>query len=163
MFTSILFKGALVFVSRDFIHQQDHYPLFSGLDAAKYAEIYDSTLPTPELVDAIYKSATCKIYTSPQNPQSKRATTQHDITIRQQKSQCSDITLIDGHKKTIVRSNVSNKMGLYGWFNRDGKPIQPYTTIHSISYKDYSHGIRLVYKWAISNGTIVSVEQVLGS
>lgn len=163
MFTSVLFKGALVFVSQDFIHVGSTYPAFSAKDATVYMQRYDAVLPTPQLVDAIYIASTCKIYTPPSNPRSSTSAPLHDRIIRKQKAACSDLSLIDGHKKTIVQSHLKHKMALYGWFNKNGTAIQPYNTSHSLDYKDYSQGIRLVYKWAIHDGRIVPVEQVLFS
>lgn len=161
MFTSILFKGALVFISYDFIHVGDSYPAFSAADAETYARQHNAVLPTTELVDAIYQASTCKIYTSPRDPKSHRSVAAHDRVIQKQKALCANTRIVDGHKKTIVQSHLKNKAALYGWFNRGGTVVQPYNTSHSLNYKDYSQGIRLVYKWAIRDGQIIPIEEVL--
>ena len=56
--------------------------------------------------------------------------------------------LIAGHKKDVVVTNrlVSrpDRVAIYGWHRRDGRPIQPLSLVHEASYADYSHGIRFV-------------------
>jgi hypothetical protein len=52
-------------------------------------------------------------------------------------------------------------VAIYGWHRRDGKPIQPLSTVHEASYADYSHGIRLVSTTVQINGTPRSIYDVL--
>jgi hypothetical protein len=163
MFAGILFKGALIFISRDFLHQEGKYVAASGVDALEYAAAYNSVLPTPELVDAVYAQATCKIKTPPLNPTLSNAAEIHNSVVTQQKRLCRNLLILDGHKKTIVQSHRPSRTAIYGWFGVDGKAVQPYSTIHSKDYRDYSQGIRLVYRWAIKEGRIVSVEDILNN
>jgi hypothetical protein len=52
-------------------------------------------------------------------------------------------------------------VAIYGWHQRDGKPIQPLTTVHIHWYVDYSHGIRLVDEWCTVDGQPMRVHDVL--
>lgn len=56
----------------------------------------------------------------------------------------TDGLLIAGHKKDIVRGRQAGRVAIYGWHYRSGQPIQPLSNVHGASYKDYSHGVRLV-------------------
>ena len=55
-----------------------------------------------------------------------------------------------GTKKDIVISNKiidptrPGYVVIYGWHQLNGAAIQPLTNIHSGSYVDYSHGVRLM-------------------
>lgn len=73
--------------------------------------------------------------------------------------------LISGHKKDVVVTNrLSQKEGriaIYGWHRHVGDPIQPLSTVHGAGYADYSHGIRLISEWAMVEGQIRSVYDIL--
>ena len=45
---------------------------------------------------------------------------------------------------------------------RNGKPIQPLSTVHGAGYADYSPGIRLVSRTAYLDGREVDLERLMG-
>jgi hypothetical protein len=129
-------------------------------------------LPTPKMVDHIWRSdASVKLDPIPWGPpydssmmSSERFIMHSRMIDDQLKKKGVDPAgkLIVGHKKDVVVHNILDlnnfnrkKVAIYGWHQSNGKPIQdlyynnetrtknPYTG-HVNSYKDYSHGIRLV-------------------
>jgi hypothetical protein len=74
-------------------------------------------------------------------------------------------SLVAGHKKDVVITNRLDRMpgrvAIYGWHRPGGRPIQPLSLVHHVSYADYSHGIRFVLKTMIVDGARKSVEAVL--
>lgn len=54
-----------------------------------------------------------------------------------------DFALLVGAYKDVVRG-PDGRVGLYGWHQLNGKPIQPYFTGHGMDWKDYSQGLRLI-------------------
>lgn len=54
------------------------------------------------------------------------------------------IGLFAGHKKDIVQRTRAGKVTIYGGFRANGTLVQPLSSVHSESYYDYSHAVRLV-------------------
>jgi hypothetical protein len=121
-------------------------------EAADLAEKQGCELPDPQLSDAIWQAADLKIkpllrsfrfwtqaeMSSPEILESQKQKIEKAIGTRTYK-------LVAGEFKDVVRL-PNGKLGLYGWHNERGKPIQPLFTGHSNSWKDYSQGARLVCK-----------------
>jgi len=120
--------------------------------AQKIADAYDCFLPTPLMVDAIYKASAVKLAPVPMYAFRDSAITmwQHHLIIEGQRKNKKG--LISGIKKDVVLSNKvvehakPNRVAIYGWHTLDGKPIQPVYAGHVNWYVDYSHGIRLIAK-----------------
>ncbi len=118
--------------------------------AQKIADAYACFLPTPLMVDAIYKASTVKLAPVPMYAYRDSTITmwQHHLIIEGQRKNKKG--LISGIKKDLVLSNKvlehakPNRVAIYGWHTLDGKPIQPVYAGHVNWYVDYSHGIRLV-------------------
>ncbi len=159
-FVTLAFKGAILLVSSDFVHQGHDYVHANQVVAEQLALENEAILPTPELVDEIYKQSTCKVTSPALDPANPKSFKRHDEAIRKAKSLCKDMKLVDGHKKTIVQSNRKGRMAIYGWFP-NGKRIQPYSTVHDSDYTDYSQGVRLVAKWAYKDGKKVLASSIL--
>ncbi len=74
---------------------------------------------------------------------------------------------MSGHKKDVVLTtrlrNHSDRIAIYGWQRRNGKPIQPLSTVHEDRYADYSHGIRLVCETVWIDGEPRSLYETLKS
>jgi hypothetical protein len=74
-------------------------------------------------------------------------------------------SLLSGDKKDVVMSNRSalslGRIAIYGWHRGPGQPIQPLSTVHGANYADYSHGIRLISEWALVNGKLQSIRELL--
>lgn len=134
-----------------------------GLDAAlSIAQHFDCILPTSKMVDEIYAQSTLKI-DAYYLPPGKHMVSNEYYKIHHQWIQGHFIddlyqsSLIAGHKKDVVISkrllSQENRLAIYGWQRlRDASPIQPLSTWHSRNYADYSHGVRLVSRFAWLNG-----------
>jgi hypothetical protein len=130
----------------------------SPVTAQRLADLFGLVLPTTKLVDAIYRAATVKLAPSPMTPGPQMMSNdyyrRHQETI--ERARDGRVGLIAGHKKDVV---VTNRLGarpgrvaIYGWHQRDGRPIQPLSLVHEASYADYSHGIRFVQPTMVVNG-----------
>jgi hypothetical protein len=122
-----------------------YLPLKRG-HALVLAELTGMRLPTVCEVDDIWEAATVKLSPIPLLPTT-------DMTSFAYFKKHSDYielpdfrygALIAGHKKDVVTSMMPGKLAIYGWHRKDGTVIQPFSTIHSADYVDYSHGVRLV-------------------
>jgi len=136
--------------------------------AQKIADAYDCFLPTPLMVDAIYKASTVKLTPVPMYAYRDSTITmwQHHLIIEGQRKNKKG--LISGIKKDLVLSNKvaenarPNRVAIYGWHTLDGKPIQPVYAGHVNWYVDYSHGIRLIAKKVKVNGKRVDYSILFG-
>lgn len=115
-------------------------------------------LPTPALVDAIWRAADLKIDAS-------KMTRSHDGTLAQMdswevhenqalriaaavgdRSLGVDFKVLAGtHKDVVVQDG---RIGLYGWHRANGTVIQPFFAGHALAWRDYSQGLRLVRRKA---------------
>ncbi|HMR92261.1 MAG TPA: hypothetical protein PKC69_08095 [Chitinophagaceae bacterium] len=135
--------------------------------AQKIADSLHCFLPTPKMVDDIYKSAGVKLTPVPMYAYRDSTPTmwQHHLIIEGQRRQRKG--LIAGIKKDVVLSEKvtqhsrPNRVAIYGWHKPDGVPIQPVYAGHVNWYVDYSHGIRLVYEYIKVNGKNMHYTEVL--
>ncbi len=127
----------------------------SPATAQLIARQFNCTLPTDKMVDAIAAQARrngVSLQPTPKPDQSRFMQTQyfidHEMQIREQMKGVSGNPLVAGDKKDIVLpygSDGTKHVVIYGWHQKDGSPIQPYSgPHHEWSYMDYSHGVRLV-------------------
>ena len=127
-------------------------------DAETMAKHYDCELPSPALVDAIWKAADCKLDASKfvRSHDGTTKTMASAAVLRDQREKCEKAlglwvldhgpyTLTAGYFKDVVQTS-SGKLALYGWQRMDGKNIQPLFAGHLASWIDYSQGCRLVKK-----------------
>ena len=120
--------------------------------AQRIADSLHCFLPTRKMVDDIYTAAVVKLEPVPMYAFRDSTPTmwQHHLIIEGQRKGRKG--LIAGIKKDVVisgqitRSNKPDRVAIYGWHKRDGKPIQPLYTGHVYWWVDYSQGIRLVYR-----------------
>ena len=168
---------ATCFVAPDYLavgSDTDYFltPLTPGT-AQRIADSLQCSLPTRKLVDAIFRNATVKLPPSP-IPLSATMTTvpiflTHNQTVvaqrREQLAQHPFGELVAGHKKDVVLfaqlGSRPGKVGIYGWHQPDGHPIQPLYTGHADTWADYSHGIRLVQLSVTVNGHASSLPEAL--
>ncbi len=154
--------------NRDFVR----VPL--GLPAAmRIAERFDMVLPTTRMVDEIYRQAQVHLNPRPMDPTSAMVTTgyflRHNATVQGQLQQAGARLgqLVSGHKKDLVLTNRlqsrPGQVAIYGWHQRNGRAIQPLSTVHGAQYADYSHGIRLVSRRAFVNGREVDLRDLLSN
>jgi hypothetical protein len=122
--------------------------------AQTFCDAFGFVLPTPKMVDDIWREAISKIIPQPltQSREDSHTFLTHNRMIEDQVSGQYLGELRAGDKKDVVISNRLNekpkRVAIYGWHFPSGEPIQPLTTVHVDWYVDYSHGIRPV------NGTI---------
>lgn len=128
-------------------------PLSPGA-AQEIADASGMVLPTPKVVDAIWKAAKLRLKPQPISPSAAMITVpvfmEHHGLIEAQ-LQALDWRagqLIAGHKKDVVLcqglSKAVGKVAIYGWHRADGRPIQPLYLGHTHRHVDYSHGVRLL-------------------
>jgi len=146
------------------IYNGDTYlvnPLYIGpvgiQEAKTIADGYGCELPSPGLVDAIFKQADCRLNAlefvrqhngTPATMSSLKVLQEQQEHIRNSLGQWilanGPFQLSAGYGKDVVISNGT--LGIYGWHRLNGKPIQPFYGKHSTSWKDYSQLLRLVKK-----------------
>lgn len=144
------------------------------ITAQRIADLYGATMPTRKLVDNIYSKSTVKLEPVTYAPVGNNNELvpkfiEHNNAIENQRiaagGQLGDLT--GGTKKDVVISNLivdpnrPNHVVIYGWHKLDGTPIQPLTNIHINSYVDYSHGIRYLNNYAMLDGKLVKLTDLL--
>lgn len=142
-----------------------------GRTAQRICDLTDSLLPTPRLVDLVWRAADVRLAPQPWGPPYDASMlgvdrfAQHNQRI--EKVRGGRAGLVAGHKKDVVISNrlVSQpkQVAIYGWHTPQGVPIQPLSLIHEATYADYSHGIRLISKTAYLDGAPVALAALLGA
>lgn len=126
-------------------------------EAADLAKLYGCELPTPGLVDAIFKASDAKFnaldFVISHNGTIKEMASPEVLQAQVNKIEKAlgdyvlnhgPFNLSAGYAKDVVM--VNGKLGLYGFHRPNGKVIQPLYTKHSTSWKDYSQFCRLVKK-----------------
>ena len=139
------------------------------ITAQRIADHYGFVLPTKKMVDQIYKQAELKLSPQPFRPGPHMVSTKqyikHNNLIEKQLDSSSHGLILAGHKKDVVLSNrllrKPRRVAIYGWHRKNGRAIQPLSTIHGNHYADYSHGIRLVAGTMTVNGREIPVAEVL--
>lgn len=170
-YIAVQFKGMTICVSPDYYTAEDGIRTPLGYsDALALADRLDQWLPTTEMVDAIYKQAAVKLAPIPMPPTAEMTSRAYYITHNQLiNNQLADsgysskkalsTMLVAGHKKDVIAiDRNSTNVGIYGWHLTDSTVIQPFSTVHKRDYFDYSHGIRLIKKNALSSsGEVVEL------
>jgi hypothetical protein len=139
--------------------------------AATIAERFGFVLPTRKMVDAIYLQSRFHLVPQPLPAGPQMRSTEyyrnHNELIKDQVHAIGARLgeLISGDKKDVVVTNrLTTHLGriaIYGWHRGAGEPIQPLSTVHGANYADYSHGIRLISEWALVDGKLESVRDLL--
>ena len=139
--------------------------------AVAVAERFGFVLPTRKMVDAIYLQSRHRLAPQPLPAGEQMRSTQyywtHNELIDDQEqalgARLGD--LVSGDKKDVVITNrLTEHLGriaIYGWHRGAGQPIQPLSTVHGANYADYSHGIRLVSRWALIDGELRLIRDLL--
>lgn len=168
---------ATIFVTPDYLaigSDSDFLRIPMNLHTAvTIAEHFGFVLPTRKMVDAIYLQS--RYHLTPQplpaGPQ-MRSTEYYSTHNHLIEDQVHGVgvplgALVSGDKKDVVMSNrLATNLGriaIYGWHRGPGQPIQPLSTVHGANYADYSHGIRLISEWALVNGRLQSIRELLGN
>lgn len=136
-------------------------PLTPGT-AQRIADLTGTSLPTPAMVDAIWRSAQVRLGPDSIAPGPAMTTVpvfeRHEWMVDSRRAVHDDPpgSLVAGHHKDVVLSarldSLPDRVAIYGWHRPDGRPIQPLYTGHTTDWVDYSHGIRLVWRTVTIDG-----------
>lgn len=136
----------------------------SGATAQKLADAWGMQLPTTKMSKQIWQAADTKIMPTPLSAgghingkyYSGKEVVQHKIgdsdssiaynQMIDKELEGKTPTLVAGHMKDIVQPADPNKLGLYGWYDKSGKPTQySHHTPHDIKYHtEYGAGARFI-------------------
>lgn len=148
----------------DFEYKGDKYkvsptyiaPIGIG-EAVDMAKENNLVLPTPDMVKAIWEAADLKVEPHPmqhdgteRTMNSRELADEHRAFIQSQ-IEGKKFSLLGGTHKDVVFIDTAfgkpvNKPGIYGWQHTNGVPIQQEMWGHSLTWKDYSQGLRLIKK-----------------
>lgn len=119
-------------------------------EALSKAQAEGLDLPSPAIVDAVWQCADLKIAPHPRSfvhwtaaEMSDPAVYADQLAHIESEIAGREFTLLAGAFKDVVRGSDGH-IGLYGWHQLNGHPLQPYFTGHAMDWKDYSQGLRLV-------------------
>jgi hypothetical protein len=139
--------------------------------AQRIASLTGCVLPTPKLVDEIYRQAKNKLppkwIEGGPNLENRWDYASHNKDVEAQRRSGGRPLgeLLAGVKKDIVICNKLVKrprsVAIYGWHIREGRVIQKLSLVHSRLYADYSHGVRLVSASMTVDGREARVVDVL--
>lgn len=142
--------------------------------AQKVANLTKCSLPTKQITDLIYASASIKLNPQPIAPTSAMSTVPifvaHNDSIKKQLKpfiiKHKEGALTAGHKKDIIISNkiygeTSPRVVIYGWHKSNYKAIQPVYNKHSNTWVDYSHGVRLIQNYVYLNTKKTTLKKIL--
>lgn len=142
--------------------------------AQRIADLLGASLPTPRMVDAVWKSARVRLAPQRIQPQDSVESTRtvehivrHNSVIQGQRTlrRVAPDDFVAGHKKDIVLSVTLSanpgKVAVYGWHRPDGTPNQTLSTVATDSLVYYSHGVRLVHNRILVDGVSRDLTTVL--
>lgn len=173
-------RRALVWVMPDYLavgSDADYVRVPLSLDlASRLAVELGMSLPTPRLVDSIYRAAHLRLPPRPmpvkEGMTSLAYAAQHNEIVEQQLRPLLGASsrvglLLAGHKKDVVMSKEllsrRGRVAIFGWHGgKGGRPIQRLSTVHARWYSDYSHGIRLVSNIMELEGRPLALSAALG-
>lgn len=145
LFTGIDFDNSRICVMRDYYSEDGVRTPLTVNQAREIAELNGWSLPTAEIVDAVWQAADCRLDPITMPPTAAMTSPEyalrHNSLIEEQlfHSEYEDCNIIAGHKKDVLEDG-----SIYGWHRSNGEPIQPVSWIHGDNYADYSHGIRFI-------------------
>ncbi len=139
--------------------------------AQRIANRVGASLPTPRIVDAIYRAAEvrlhpCWIDGGPTDGTLADYAFHHrKVEERRARAKAPLGVLTAGHKKDIVLSERLSErddhVAIYGWHLAEGEVVQPLSMRHSCRYADYSHGVRLVDRGVLIGRELMTIADVL--
>lgn len=144
------------------------------LTAQKVADAWNCMLPTTKLVTIIWNAAATKLSPQPWGPPYDASMSSTDRLVKHnariegtiQKLGIDATKLMSGHKKDVVITNKlaakPKAVAIFGWYQSNGKPIQPLYLGHGNTYVDYSHGIRMVSRECLLDDQPDDLARILG-
>lgn len=166
---------ATIFVAPDYLaigSDSDFLRIPMNLHTAvAVAGRFGFVLPTRKMVDAIYLQSRHRLAPQPLPAGAQMRSTDYYRThneLIEDQAHAVGVQLgelVSGDKKDVVMTNRLalhlGRIAIYGWHRGAGEPIQPLSTVHGANYADYSHGIRLVSQWAVIDGRLQRVDDLL--
>lgn len=157
---------------------QDYFRArLNPVTAEKIGAWLEGVLPTKKMVDLIYDHAPQKLVAQPWGPPYDGSMMHTARWPKQDKKISAEMSsrqftvgeLTAGHLKNVVTGKKlaekkGETVGIYGWFQSNGIPIQgpnPNFGSHEWDYVDYSHGIRYVFQEMRVGETVMKVRDVL--
>jgi hypothetical protein len=137
--------------------------------ARAIADATGCEMVTRKVADDVYRAAEVKLEPRPMTERREEVATfyEHQRIIEAQRVASGQAAgaLISGIKKDVVISNRlrerPGRVAIYGWHKLDGSPIQPLTIVHAARYVDYSHGVRLMGRAVVADGTVRDARELL--
>jgi hypothetical protein len=139
--------------------------------AQRLADLTGTSLPTPAIVDAIWRAADVRLGPDSLPPGPAMTTLpvfeRHEwmVEARRAVHEAPAGALVAGHHKDVVLTarldTLPDRVAIYGWHRPDGRPIQPLYTGHEVDWVDYSHGVRLVWRTVRVDGTALDLLDLL--
>lgn len=141
----------------------------SARSAQKLADAKECMLPTPALVDRLWSELTnVRLRARPIVPTLKWSeVVRHNSMIQDELLETAANRLpelVVGHKKDVVQSAGVRlgRVAIYGWHGITGSALQPINkTSHDDLYYDYSHGVRLIRRACVLDGSPADLVDVL--
>lgn len=141
----------------------------SARSAQTLADANICMLPTPALVDRFWSELTnIRLRARPIVPTLEwREIVRHNAEIQDELLETAGPRLpelVVGHKKDVVQAAgvKAGRVAIYGWHGIVGTAIQPLNKVsHDDLYYDYSHGIRLVRRACVLDGSPADLTDVL--
>ena len=166
---------ATIFVAPDYLaigSDSDFLRIPMNLHTAvAVAGRFGFVLPTRKMVDAIYLQSRHRLAPQPLPAGAQMRSTDYYWThneLIEDQAHAAGVQLgelVSGDKKDVVMTNRLalhlGRIAIYGWHRGAGEPIQPLSTVHGANYADYSHGTRLVSQWAVIDGRLRRVDDLL--
>lgn len=161
-----------------------HVPI-NPMEFQRICDAFGALAPTRKIVDRVWQAAKARLAPRPMTPQAGFPYGADMMTVDRFATHsrwCRDGLaaliasgaaklgdLVAGHKKDVVicksvQQPADQKVAIYGWHQLNGKPIQGpgiQDRIHEITYRDYSHGLRLISDVMDLHGKRESLSAVL--
>jgi lysozyme len=151
-FVPVPHEGRTIWVMPDFYKRDGIRMPVTGIDALRIAQEKSRvlglplTLPTREMVDSIHKAADVRLLMPTRTDNRQDRGTYGSVDAQIETALRGRSGLLSGHKKEILRPLRKGNVTIYGGMRADGTFWQTRpSSIHSETYTDYSHGLRLVY------------------
>jgi len=149
------------------------YAPMGALNAERVGDLLGARLPTVSLVRQVYTSSKKQVaqpwgppYDGSMSHTSRWPVQTAKVRAALFASKTKPGDLVEGHYKNVIVSKKTMTshgvmLGFWGWFDRDGRPIQGDSQAHGAGYCDYSHGVRYVLNEMVVEGQLMAVDDVL--
>lgn len=150
------------------------YTPMGALGAEKVLSLFGAVLPTPKMVDDIYRACDHRQVAEPWGPPydgSMMKTARWPLQTQRVREAMAATParpgdLVEGHMKNVtVSERMADHKGIdlsfYGWYDEVGEAIQGDSMSHGAGYCDYSHGVRVVLNRVAIGDALLTLEEAL--